>query len=51
MPFKVPVALILKAIILCDGDISMVEAESIENLQVVMIGQLRQIVDQVNNNL
>ena len=38
MPFKAPVALILKAATLQDKNISIVEDESMTNLQIVMMG-------------
>ena len=42
---KALVALTLRATTLCDRDTSMVEDDSITNLQMVTMGQLRQIVD------
>ena len=50
MPFKALVAIILKATTLQDKDTSIVKDESIEDLQVVIMKQLREIVDYMNNN-
>jgi hypothetical protein len=51
MPPKVPVVIILKATTLQDKDTSIVENKSTTNSQMVTMGQLRQIVDQMNDNL
>ena len=51
MPSKTPVVTILKTTTLQDEDISMVEDESIEDLQVVTMKQLREIVNYINNNI
>ena len=50
MPFKVPVVTILKVTTSQDKDISIVKDKSTENLQVVIIKQLREIVNHINNN-
>jgi hypothetical protein len=42
---KAPIATMSKATTLQDKDTSMVEDESIANSQMVMMGQLRQIID------
>ena len=51
MPFKTLVAIILKATTLYNKDINIVEDESIKDLQVVTIKQLREIVNHINNNI
>ena len=51
MPPKALVVIILRATILWDKDISMVKDESIEDLQVVTMKQLREIVNHMNNNI
>ena len=51
MPFKTPVTTMLRATTSWDEDISIVEDESMENLQVVTMKQLREIVDYMNNNM
>ena len=51
MPPKAPIASILKATTLQDKDTSIVENKSTTNSQMVTMGQLRQIVDQMNDNL
>ena len=50
MPFKAFVATTLRATTLQE-DTSIVENKSITNSQMVMMGQLRQIVEQINDNL
>jgi len=50
MPPKALVVIILRATTLQDKDTSMVENESIKDSQVVIIKQLREIVDYMNNN-
>ena len=45
MPFKALIALILKAATSHNKDTSIIKDKSMTNLQVVTMGQLRQIVD------
>ena len=45
MPFKVLVAIMLKATTSWDEDISIVEDKSTTDFQMVTMGQLRQIID------
>ena len=51
MPPKAFVTLISKAATLYDKDISMVEDKSMIDSQMVMMGQFRQIVNWMNDNL
>ena len=50
MPFKVLAATTLRATTLQDEDTTIVEDESIEDLQVVTMKELREIIDYINNN-
>ena len=51
MPFKAPVVIMSKTTILGGEDTSMVDSLGSLDLQVVMMRELREIVEYINNNI